>query len=187
MEIEVKVPVEDLAVLRTQVEKLAYPRTRERHFEANTLFDYPDRSLSASGCLIRVRETTDGALLTFKGRVVQHDRYKMRPECETNCDTPQAVKTILQNLGLRAFFRYEKYREEYKSEDVSVCLDELPFGSFLELEGTPEGIERVAAALGLDDKTFEKRSYAAIYAEMRRAAGKPFGDIVFEDEDNADT
>jgi adenylate cyclase, class 2 len=179
MEIEVKVPVDDAGRYGRKAEELGYERIKPRHFEANTLYDYPNRPLSLSGCLLRVRETPDGALLTFKGKLVAHDRYKMRPEHETVCDNGGSLRTILENIGLRPFFRYEKYREEYRAPDAVLCLDEMPFGHFLELEGTPDGIERLAGVLKLDPDTFIRRSYADLYGEHCRKLGVPFGDILF--------
>ena len=179
MEVEVKIAVESLEPYERRAEALQYTVRRPFHFEANTLFDFPERALLHTGCLLRVRETPAGGVLTFKGKVVQHDHYKVRPEHETPCADPAAMREILQSLGLTAFFRYEKYREEYRAEGAVLCLDELPFGAFLELEGSPEGIEALAAALALDRAAFNKRSYADLYAENCRKEGKPFGDIVF--------
>lgn len=179
MEIEVKVPVDDVRRYAEKAQELGYERCKPRHFEANTLYDFPNRPLSLSGCLLRVRETPDHALLTFKGKLVAHDRYKVRPEQETMCDSGPNVRAILENIGLRPFFRYEKYREEYEGPGALLCLDELPFGHYLEIEGTPEGIERLAAALNLDPKSFIRRSYADLYGEHCRKLGTPFGDIVF--------
>lgn len=179
MEIEVKVPVPDLGAIRDRAVALAWPLLTPRHFEANTIFDYPDRSLGASGCLLRVRETPRGGLVTFKGRLVQHDQYKIRPEKETWCEDAEQIRGILQSVGFKPFFRYEKYREVFEGPDAHLCLDEMPFGNFLELEGTPEGIEAMAESLGLDRALFNRRTYADLYAEHCREKGLPFGDILF--------
>ncbi len=180
MEIEVKVPVESLEAVREKARSLGYALAAERHFEGNILYDYPGRPLGAVGCLLRIRQTPRGGLLTFKGKVVQHESYKVRPEHETWCDDADAARQILDAIGLRPFFKYEKYREEYRAGEAMLCLDELPFGNFLELEGPPEAIETLADALGLNRDSFSKRSYADLYAEHCRAQGQPFGDILFK-------
>ena len=179
MEIEVKVPVEDVQAIAQKARSLGYELVRGRHFEANLLYDFPDRSLSITGCLLRVRETPEGALLTFKGKVVEDPQYKVRPERETLCDSGEEIRAILEDIGLKTFFRYEKYREEYRGEGGLLCLDEMPFGHFLELEGPPSAIEALARALDLSPKTFLKRSYADLYGEHCRKLGIPFGDIIF--------
>jgi adenylate cyclase class 2 len=182
VEVEVKVPVEDLAALADKARGLGLEQVGSRHFEANVLYDFPDRSLSIAGCLLRVRETHAGALLTFKGKVVEHPQLKVRPEHETLCESGDALKVILESIGLRAFFRYEKYREEYRGMGVLLCLDEMPFGRFVELEGDSQAIHDVAAALALSEETFVKRSYADLYGEHCRKLGIPFGDIVFAED-----
>ncbi len=183
MEIEVKVRVEDLKTYVGKAEELGYEVLQPRLFEGNFLYDFPERPLSISGCMLRVRETVEGALFTFKGKVVSHDRYKIRPEEETRCDNGEKLRAILENIGLRTFFKYEKYRREYQAPGAILCLDEMPFGNFLELEGSPESIEALAAALELDSSSFLRRSYADLYGEHCRKLGKPFGNILFEKED----
>ncbi len=183
MEIEVKVPVEDVRAIADRARRLGYELLRDRHFEVNVLYDFPDRSLSISGCLLRVREVPGSALLTFKGRVVEDATFKVRPETETVCDSGPAARAILESIGLRPFFRYEKFRQEFKAAGALLCLDEMPFGHFLELEGTPEGIDALAEALDLSPASFIKRSYADLYGEHCRNLGIPFGDIVFPPAD----
>lgn len=182
MEVEIKVPLKDPDSMRKLIIEKGGKLKRERHFESNYLYDYSDRHLSTQGCLLRVRELPEGALLTFKGKVVPHEKFKTRPEAETMCDNKLAIKSILHDLGLKVFFRYQKFREEYILNDALVCIDELPFGFYLEIEGESEKIEEVTKMLDLDPMTFSKKSYAAIYAELCRKEGKPFTDILFENE-----
>ncbi|MCX7829666.1 MAG: class IV adenylate cyclase [Acidobacteria bacterium] len=182
MEVEVKVPFKNVEEVRNKILKAGGVLKRERHFESNFLYDFSDRSLSAQGCLLRIRELPEGALLTFKGKVLQHEKFKTRPEAETLCQDKTAIKGILHSIGLKIYFRYEKYREEYNLCNALVCIDELPFGFFLEIEGDEENIEKVAEILVLDRNLFSKKSYAAIYAEICREQGKPFSDILFEPE-----
>lgn len=174
-----KVRIEDLAKMARLAIASGLKLKKARHFERNTLYDYPDRSLSITGCLLRVRQEDGEGLLTFKGKLVAHDKFKIRPEVETHCGDPAALEEILRNIGLRSFFRYEKYRTEYLGEGVILCLDELPFGTFIEIEGSETTIEPLAGALGLDASAFMRRTYADLYGEYCRDNGIRFGDIVF--------
>ena len=167
MEVEIKIPINNADEIREKILSKGGKIKREKHFESNYLFDYLDRSLSAQGFLLRVRDLPEGALLTFKGKVVTHEKYKTRPEAETICLDKEALKT----------------REEYILNDALVCIDQLPFGYYLEIEGEEENIEKVTEILELDKNLFSKKSYAAIFAEICREAGKAFTDILFSPQD----
>ena len=51
-----------------------------------------------------------------------------------------ALLTILEELGLHVWFRYEKYREEFTADDVVIAVDETPVGVFVEIEGGEDAI-----------------------------------------------
>lgn len=92
---------------------------------------------------------------------------------------------ILEMAGFQRFFVYEKYRSEYCAEDATLCLDELPFGTYLEIEGEPDTIRRVAAHLGIEEGAFLKNSYVDLYRQVCLHQGRPMGDIVFDEESNS--
>ena len=56
--------------------------------------------------------------------------------------------TRVLELGLHVWFRYQKFREEFAAEDVTIALDETPVGTFVEIEGGERAIEFMARALG---------------------------------------
>ncbi|NTW92513.1 MAG: hypothetical protein HGA40_03605, partial [Methanoregulaceae archaeon] len=63
----------------------------------------------------------------------------------------EAARAMLLGLGFVLIFIYDKYRQVLALEDTLIMLDELPFGSFVEIEGPSlQAIGRSAAALGLD-------------------------------------
>ena len=50
---------------------------------------------------------------------------------------------------------------------LEACLDEAPFGCFIELEGSREDIEQALLDLGLEGVPPETRSYATLFLEAR--------------------
>ena len=74
---------------------------------------------------------------------------------------------ILSGLGFSVFMRYEKDREEWALEDVSVVLDHTPMGSFVEVEGPRERIPVVAELLGLKIASAVRGSYASLWLDHR--------------------
>ena len=79
------------------------------------------------------------SLLTFKGPVIPA-AIKIREEHETVVADGAALHTILEELGLHVWFRYEKYREEFQADDVVIAVDETPVGVFVEIEGGEDAI-----------------------------------------------
>jgi adenylate cyclase class 2 len=81
-------------------------------------------------------------------------------------------------MGLRPWFRYEKYRTTYRLPGVAglmVELDETPIGEFLELEGDAQAIDRVAVMLGYGVADYITKSYGQLFVEQRRAAARAAG------------
>jgi adenylate cyclase class 2 len=121
-----------------------------------------------------------GAYLTFKGPV-QPSTAKLREEIEATVGDGLVVIRILEALGFRIWFRYEKYREEFALEEVIVAVDETPVGTFVELEGTERGIVAAAEALGRGPDDFVLDSYRGLFVRHCEARGVPITDMLFRD------
>jgi adenylate cyclase class 2 len=167
-EVEVKIPVGDLAVPRRRLADSGARLLHDRHFEANELFDDAAKTLSSSGRTVRLRTADGRAILTYKGAARFQDGIKTREERETDVSEPGEAEAILAGIGLVKTFRYEKWREEWSFEDCVVALDETPIGTFVEVEGPPTGIRRAVAALELDFTAALPYSYARLYLDRRR-------------------
>ena len=87
-----------------------------------------DDQLRERRCVLRVRVESGRSLLTFKGPV-QPSTAKLREELETVVGDGSLVVRVLEELGFRVWFRYQKYREEFALDDVLVALDETPVGT----------------------------------------------------------
>ncbi len=53
------------------------------------------------------------------------------------------------SLGFTKKLVMEKYREKWQLPKVEVVIDELPFGNFMEIEGSDAEITKTAEKLGL--------------------------------------
>ena len=89
---------------------------------------------------------------------------------------------MFEALGLEVAFRYEKYREEYAAPDVLVAIDETPIGTFVEIEGSEDGILALAAALGRVPSDFEIDSYRGLFLRYREQAGMRVPHMLFGPE-----
>lgn len=181
IEIEIKLPADDLDRLRERLRALGSHPTGDRHFESNDLYDRDGRELTTRGCALRLRKTDRGAVLTFKGPARFEDGAKKRVEHETAVSDPEATERILAGVGLIPRFRYEKWREDWALENCVIALDETPIGDFIEIEGEPTAIRRALQRLALDWSESIPYSYPELYARRRREDPSLPEDMVFEE------
>lgn len=181
LEVEIKLRVRDRAIVLDRLRRLG-ARSRPRVLEQNILYDTPASDLRRSGRLLRLRtETTPQgrllALLTAKAPPkanlahTKNSRYKQRLEREVRVASPSRFARPLRSLGLRPTFRYEKYRTAFELPQLHIALDETSVGTFLELEGEPAAIDRVARALGFQPRDYFRGTYWDLYAASCRCKG----------------
>jgi len=115
------------------------------------------------------------------------EKYKIREEIECRIENAGRLEGLFERLGLRPWFRYEKYRTKYRLRrfaGLHVDLDETPIGTFLELEGAKRAIDGAAHALGYGEKDYIAASYLELYfGNCERRGVKP-GDMVFGTKKN---
>jgi adenylate cyclase class 2 len=127
---------------------------------------------------LRVRAEEGRGVLTFKGPV-QPSTMKVREEIETEAGDAGILMAILGRLGLRPWFRYEKYREEFSGSEVVIAVDETPIGTFVELEGSELGVTQAARALGRGPEGYVTESYRGLFARHCEERGLPVTDMLF--------
>jgi adenylate cyclase class 2 len=171
---EIKLRMEGAEQARRVVAGLGASLKTARHLEDNLLFDDDERSLLARGCVLRLRQTPHASHMTFKGPRDIIEGIKSRQEVEFTVGDFEKAQSLLEGLGYRKVFRYQKYREAYQWRDAEIVVDETPVGVFLEIEGSTGTIHAAAEALGRSPADYINESYAALFV----AAGKT-GDMVF--------
>jgi adenylate cyclase, class 2 len=181
LEVEVKLPADDLDSLRKLLRIAGARPVTPVHAESNDLYDRGDGELANGGCALRLRRTDGGSTLTFKGPARFEAGTKTREERETAVADPDALERILALLGLERRFRYEKRREEWELETCAIALDETPIGNFVEIEGDPPAIRRALLRLGLDFSEAIPYTYAELYRRRRREDPSLPKDMVFQD------
>ncbi|MFP4070567.1 MAG: class IV adenylate cyclase [Desulfovibrionales bacterium] len=161
--------------LRKNLDRLN-ARQGEMYFEENVVYDTPQRDLNAKEILLRLRKGRRN-LLTVKRAPERQDggaQFKEREEIETEVENFQALQEILTFLGFCPVFRYEKFREIWFLGECHICLDILPFGEFVEIEGRPGTIFECCRLLGLDPSGGSPKSYYQLHQEYLQSNGLPF-------------
>jgi len=179
LEIEVKLPCEDLDTLRAKLKEAAAAPRAPLHDEVNDLYDDPEGRFAARGCVLRLRRAQGQAILTFKGPARFEGGARIREEREVRVSDAEEMEAILAGAGMLRRFRYEKRREEWVLEGCEVALDETPIGRFVEVEGNPSAIRGVVSRLGLDFAEAIPYSYAKLYALRRKEEPGLPEDMVF--------
>lgn len=212
-EIEVKLLVRDLDATVELLRAIGARRVG-RVFEQNALFDTLDEHFKRHESILRIRveekavmgwkpqrhkrRKVDGeGLLTFKcplnGRSkrlrIAQSRYKEREEIEYRLPNAPRFGRLLEGLGLRVWFRYEKYRTHFRiaGSTLQIELDETPIGAFLELEGPQQSIDRAAKALGYSVGEYITASYLELYVVDCARKGISVADMVFPAKKNANS
>jgi adenylate cyclase, class 2 len=186
-EIEIKLRVADTHGIIRRILAMGFAVSEPRHRERNFLFDFPDLRLRKMRSVIRLRLEGKRSLLTFKGPPVGSARYKIRREIETEVEEGGRLREILESLGLREVFCYEKFRTTYAPPHKSnsgaglIVFDQTPIGNFLELEGPKRWIDAVARRLGFNRADYVAASYVALYFARCQAEGRKPGNMVFAD------
>nr|WP_321257021.1 class IV adenylate cyclase [uncultured Pseudodesulfovibrio sp.] len=183
LECELKYLSVDLNAIRCRLEEVGGTYSG-RYFESNLVFDYPDRSLKAQSILLRLREKQGQTILTVK-RPPEEDIpsvLKVSDEIETSVGDLNVMRAALETLGFKVFFSYEKVREKWCYMDCTLCLDQMPFGYFVEIEGTDISVPACAQAIGLDSHETTTETYHALNMSDRRNRGlSPDENFVFEE------
>jgi adenylate cyclase class 2 len=178
-ETEIKLRVEARRA-RSLLRRHGFRVTRPRVFESNIVYDTPDHALRRRGCLLRLRRAGARITLTFKGPATSL-KHKSREELESRVPGFELFDRIIQAIGFEPAFRYEKFRTEYSLSrgTGTVTLDVTPIGDFLEVEGKPEWIDRIATMLGFRESDYITASYASLYTEHCRTSGGPATEMAF--------
>lgn len=180
LEREIKLGFRDAEEARQAILATGATPLRGRRLQEDCLLDTWDDELRRRRCVLRVRMEGGKTLLTFKGPV-QTSPMKLREELETVVGDGLLLLRVLEELGYRVWFRYEKYREEFAHEDVTVAVDETPVGTFVEIEGSERGIDHMAAALARGPNDYVTDSYRGLFVKHCEMHGLPLTDMVFED------
>jgi adenylate cyclase class 2 len=150
-----------------------------RRLQEDALLDTEDEDLRRKRCVLRVRMENGKSRITYKGPA-QPSLMHVREELETLVGDGDVLLRVFGELGLHVWFRYEKYREEFSHEDVTVAIDETPMGVFIEIEGSEQGIANTTAALGRTPADYIVDSYRALFLHHREELGLDGPDMVFD-------
>lgn len=187
LEIEVKFYISNISTIRDKVISLG-AESMGRIFETNICFEDSQKNLFKNRSLLRLRKD-NRTRLTFKS--LPHTKnqeknadFKIFREQEVEVSDFAVMKSILESLGFHKERVYEKWRETFILNGVTLCIDEMPFGNFLEIEGEKEDIVEAASKTGMAWENRILSNYLHMFEIIRQKFKLKFNDITFENFKN---
>jgi len=186
LEFEVKFFLSDIQSLRQDILDLG-ARSQGRFFEKNLRFEDANKTLKGKKCLLRLRHDHK-TTLTFKSPPQESsNQFKVLKEQEVEVGDFATMNDILESLGFHCEQIYEKWRETLVLGNTQFCLDAMPYGNFLEIEGTKKDIKQYAQDLGLQWGKRILANYLEIFEILRKKFDLKFTDVTFHNFKDIDT
>jgi len=183
LETEIKFYLPDLPPMRQRILNLA-AESRGRFFEGNVRFEDARLTLKKNKSLLRLRRDRK-VRLTYKSTPPEPDRqFKVMRELEVEVSDYDTMHSILEALGFHQEQVYEKWRETLMVDQTRFCLDNMPYGDFLEIEGPKKDIKNFAAQLGLRWDQRILLNYLHIFEILQNKLNLNFSDLTFENFKN---
>ena len=193
-EIEVKYFLEDLKAIRDRIMGLGAVSCG-RVFETNVRYEDDEKTLIRNKQLLRLRH--DGkTTLTFKTKPPQKDQaknqakendgFKVQRELEVEVNDFDTMDAILGLLGFQKEQIYEKWRETFTIGETLFCLDSMPYGDFLEIEGKRDAIVKYSDKIGFLEKDRILDNYLGLFEKVKEKFDLPFSDVTFDNFKNLD-
>ena len=179
IETEVKFNLSDVQSVRERIMELGAD-VKNRVFETNMRFDDVHESLLRNKSLLRLRRDAKNRLTYKSEPAIKDDQFKTFRELEVQVSDFTTMKLILEHLGFHQAQIYEKWRETFIFNDTILCLDTMPFGDFLEIEGKKKYIKAAASKIGLQWGKRITLNYLAIFDIIRQKLNLPFTDVTFD-------
>ena len=187
-ETEVKFHIRDIAAVQGRLQLLGAYLIQPRILEVNLRFDTPAGDLSREGRVLRLRQD-ENIRLTYKDGTQLKDGALSRREIEFSVSDFASAQQFMEALGYEIVFIYEKYRTTYtlpkmaagaSDLETHIMLDELPYGSFVEIEGEFNELKPLARMLRLNWDAAIPASYHSLFDRLSTSQNLPFRDLTFE-------
>lgn len=178
-ETEVKLYTPDLEAVKQRLKKAGAKLAAKRVYERNVRYENAEKTLTAQGIVVRLREDTR-VRLTYKDGGTTQNGVVSRTEIEVEVSDFDAMETMLGKMGYTPYMIYEKYRTTYELDDTEIVLDELPYGHFVEIEGEQSVIESVIKRLELSEAARFDGSYSVLFERVKQHLELNIDDLTFD-------
>ncbi len=177
LEVELKSVVDDLPRRRAAADSARAVHPFEGGLSVRG-YVTADRSLTARDEVLRVRvyqgERELRAELDWKGPTRSEEGYKLREELGVQVGEPDVLAALLGRLGFLVTVAIDREIAQYEFAGATVRFERYPrMDDLVEVEGTPEAIERAIGALGLPREGFTAERLSEFVRRFETRTGTP--------------
>lgn len=177
LELELKSVVADLDAARERVTRAGARLVFTGRLE-DRRYDTEERALQLRDNVLRVRTyRADGdarATIDWKGPTRYEGSYKAREELNATLTDPDALVEILDRLGYRVTMAIDRTIWQFELDGATVRFERYPrMDDLVEVEGSPEAIERAIATLAMPRDGFTSERLPDFVARYEARSGQP--------------
>jgi adenylate cyclase class IV len=174
-EVELKSIVDDVAQRRKLVERAGGRLTFEGGLK-DRRYDNVGGELVAQDNVLRLRIYESPGqrtgFLDWKGPTSYEDGYQVREEISTEVGDPDVLAIVLGSVGFSVVLEVDRQIAQYTVGGAVVRFEEYPkMDPLVEVEGTPEEIEKAIGALGMERSGFSSDRLPAFVSRYEARTG----------------
>ena len=187
LESERKYAVQDLKDMHRRLAGTRQATLLGEYFESNQIYDWPERTLWQEQKLLRLRTGMHSVIcLKSSPHIASAQGVKLWQETQTEVGSATEMANLLEQLGLRAVLEYEKIRSKWQWGPCVICLDRVPFGRYVEIEGDAATIEQCAQHFALDPQSATTASYHELNPGARvKGSSDGYTSFVFKEPERS--
>ena len=175
-EVELKSVVADVEECRSRLDAAGATLVFEGRLE-DRRYDSPERRLAAQDHVLRTRVYRSPAgvkaEIGWKGPTGYEDGYKVREELGTRVADPDTLSELLGRIGFLVTRAIDREIAQYELDGTVVRFERYPrMDVLVEVEGTPDGIERTIGVLGLPREGFTSERLPAFVRRFQARTGE---------------
>ncbi|MFX1518910.1 MAG: class IV adenylate cyclase [Promethearchaeota archaeon] len=139
-------------------------------YQEDIYFNSPDRDFKITDEALRIRISSEGSALTYKGPKIGNFIDKTREEISVKIKDREPIQIILEKLRFQPVAKVSKKRLLFRFDDLSISVDFVKdLGEFIEVEGLVQTQKEIESkrtkildfleALNIPLEDCERRSY----------------------------
>ncbi|MEA2097591.1 MAG: class IV adenylate cyclase [Patescibacteria group bacterium] len=177
IEKEIKIKINDIDGLIGQLLQDG-ATIKNKAMQKTVRFDTINENLEKKGVFLRVRSGNKNTI-TMKEKIGNDKNIRARKETEFEIEDIDKMIYIFKKIGFDYIKIMEKFRINLNYKNAILSIDELPFGFFLEIEGTENQINTISDKLNYSTKDKIIETYWDLFENYKKKKNIKSKNIIF--------